>query len=83
MNKNDPLAGALQSFDTALSTARTIGDLPDCRANSEVRAHVQRLLGELEKTRIQILAASDLMADQAAHIEQLSVVGLNSTVRGF
>ena len=83
MNKNEPLAGALHSNDIALSEAQKIGDIPDCRANVKISDHVQRLLEALEQTRAEMLTASNLIAEQSAHIRELSVVAINSTVRGF
>lgn len=81
MDDHRTINGAVQAIEEAEALARAIGGLPQLAGDGA--SQIDRLLSALAKARAEVDIASQLLERQAAQIQQLSVVAINSTVRSL
>jgi len=83
MEPSDPLQPAVQAIERAVARASDLRSFISTKGTPSDRDHLEQLLHSLQEARAELDAGSQLIAAQAAHIRQLSVISINSTARSF
>jgi hypothetical protein len=78
METPKPLETAAHEIDRALGAVAGLERLISLSVNVPARTHLDTLSDALKQAQVEIRAGSQLIADQAAHIRELSVVVMNS-----